>query len=297
MKKFIKKTSVLLVLLLVVTQLVSFFSLYILRQSTFYKPNFLVNGLKRDNYDYVILGASTGLTTLDSKLIDSITNLQGVNLSMDDTNLASHYLMLKHFIAEGKTLKYCIIAPSNMSYNVSQTPLSNNDYRFLMYINRDYVLDHYSHFKSDTAKRLYYSKWFPFLGLSYYNTELFYPSLISAIKPHKRNRFDDLGNYSYPTHKNRMTKVKKKEAIVVSFESDYLKKIKLLCDAYQIKLICYLSPTESQPIDVYSKDYLFINHSNLIKNSDLFYDDIHVNGKGRQVASEAFSKVFMDIVE
>ena len=67
-----------------------------------YKNQFVKNGVKETEFDYVVLGSSTGLTTLDTKLIDEKMYTSGLNISMDDTSLSSHYLMLQYFLSLGK---------------------------------------------------------------------------------------------------------------------------------------------------------------------------------------------------
>ena len=152
MKLFLKKISTLFFVFIVLAMIMSFGSLYILRQSSFYKSSFLVNQVPQDNFDYVILGASDGLTTLNTKVVDSILSIEGLNLSMDDTSLSSHYLMLQHFLAEGKQTNYCVLVASALGFDTNPKALSNNDYRFLMYNNRPYVSDYFRQFSDRDAK-------------------------------------------------------------------------------------------------------------------------------------------------
>ena len=97
MKKFIFKILVFGILFMVLANFLSYLVLFQLKKSNFYKPQFLANGVFQKNFDYVVLGSSTGLTTLDTKIIDSITGKKGLNISLDDSSLSSHYLMLQHF--------------------------------------------------------------------------------------------------------------------------------------------------------------------------------------------------------
>src|SRR5690606_22404653 len=133
------------------------------------------NTVTENNFDYIILGSSTGLTTLNTSTIDSALHTKGLNLSMDDTALSSQYLMLQHFLAEGKTTKFCVLAPSAASFDAINHDISDNDYRFLPYIHRDYVTAYFKQYTSKSARLISHSKWFPLLGVSYFNTELFYP--------------------------------------------------------------------------------------------------------------------------
>ena len=296
MKPFFKKISVILIISVLLTGIVSFISLKALHKSSFYKPSFLVNKVKQKQFDYIVLGASTGLTTLNTATIDSISGTNGVNLSMDDTALSSQYLMLQHFLAEGKTTKFCVLAPSAPSFNIEKQKLSDNDYRFLPFIDRDYVSKYYQEFSDDQAHILSASRWFPTVGMSYYNAELFYPGLLSLVKPDKRNRFDTKGNYTYPNRNRLSEQITSFKNVKIEFKNSYVNKIKALCEANNIQLLIYFSPMEGRKVITNTTEYSIINHSDLLTNTMYFYDTIHVNTKGRKEASERFADELYDLI-
>lgn len=294
MKLFVKYLLNFSLLVFLVANLISAGSLYILNKSNFYKPSYLVNSVDESNFDYIIIGASTGLTTLNTSVIDSITGLNGVNLSIDDTGMANHYLMLQHFLAEGKTTTSCVLVASSEGYNKNQEYIGDNDYRFLPFIKRPYIQNYYSTLKSKSSiNTLKLSQWMPFLGVAYYNTELFFPSLLASIKPTKRNRFDSNGNYFYPDRKSEFKK-KNKSIIEINFSSNYLKKLQKLCLDNNIKLIYYFSPLRTKSLLFNTELKNTINHSNIFQDDTYFYDDIHVNKKGNKQASMLFSIDFMN---
>lgn len=289
MNSFLKNISILFIGIIISSNLLSYASLWSLKQSNFYKPSFLVNSVAETNFDYIIIGASTGLTTLNTQLIDSLKRTKGINLSIDDTSITSQYLMLQHFLAEGKTTNICVIAPSITSYNEQIENISANDYRFLPYVDRSYVSDYFNSFSGTDAKLLYNSKYLPMLGVSYYNAEVFYPSLLSLLQPDRRNRFDNLGNYTYPIQSITSEIITNRKIINLKFENLALKKIKSLCDKEGIKLICYISPIEKDVVLVMDDDYEIINHSDKLNNTKYFFDDVHVNSRGRKLISEYFA--------
>ncbi len=295
MKQFIKHIAILLFAFIAIATIVSFGSFYALRSSSLYKPSFLVNDVLQKEFDYIVLGSSVGLTTLNTKLIDSLNGTIGLNLSMDDTGLSSQYLMLEHFLAEGKTAKYCILAPGIAAIENKDVNFGDNDYRFLMFSNRDYVHNYYENaFQNSEAARVsYFSKWLPFVGVSYYNAELFFPSLSALLLPKKRNRFDNKGNYSYPKLNSKL-KDKPKVTKKVSFNHPYLHKIEALCKANEIALIYYFAPTRSTDVEYEGANFPVLNHSQLIKDGSLFYDDIHVNAFGRENVSVLFAEYFKE---
>ena len=127
------------------------------------------------------------------------------------------------------------------------------------------------------------TKYFPIIGVSYYNAELFFPSILSFIKPEKRNKFDQKGNFSYPNL--GMPTITKQSELNLVFNNPYLKKIATFCKTNKIKLIIYQSPLYKTNVLQTNANFEFINHSNLIKSANYFYDDIHVNEKGRKLCS------------
>ncbi len=292
MKTFLKRFGFIFIVVVVLSTLISAGSLWSLSRSSFYKPSFLVNDIKDKSFDYIILGASTGLITLNTNVIDSIADTNGLNLAMDDSGLATHYLMLQHFLAQGKTTSYCILAPSNTSYDQKINQFSNNDYRFLPFIANDYVYEHYGQFDGAPAHLLKQSRWLPMLGVSYYNIELFYPSLVSLYQPKKRNRFDAKGNYSYPARIIDDAPIISRDTFDVDFSNLYMAAIKNLCDQHGIQLICYLTPMQRTRVKVVNANYLVINHSDLLSNTRYFFDGIHVNSLGREASSILFAKQF-----
>lgn len=297
MKLFLKKFSILFLSFILLATVLSYAGFWALRQSDFYKPSFLANAVNQEEFDYIILGASNGLTTLNTTVIDSMLVTEGINLSMDDTAVSSQYLMLQHFLAEGKRTKYCILASSPYSFDFKSNAINDNDYRFLMYANRSYVSDYYKQFSSRRARLMYHSKWIPALGMSYYNAELFYPSLISLVNPKKRNRFDEKGNYGYPFVKTKAEAITDFEAVEIRFSNNFVKKIKTLCDANAIELIFYISPIQAKEAVINVSGYHVINHSNELRNTKYFNDEIHVNALGRKASSINFAKAFSNFTK
>ena len=285
MSVFLKKISLVLLIVFAASMILSLCSLWSLRRSAFYKPSFLVNAVSENNFDYIVIGASTGLTAINTQVIDSVLSTEGLNLSMDDTALSSQYLMLEHFIATGKQTKVCVLAASIHDYNTMHTSLSGNDYRFAPFVSRDYVQDYYASYSGRAAQVLSRSKRFPALAISYYNMELFYPSLVSLLDPNKRNRFDKYGNYSYPETSKLSEQLKLRKELKVTFKNTYVKRIQDLCTKHNIQLIVYLSPHKQIIALPIEKIPFVINHSATLNNGQYFYDDIHVNSLGRYEVS------------
>lgn len=289
MKKFLTTFFKYAISLFIFFNIIAFFSLFVLNKSCFYKPQFIKNGVEETKFDYVVLGSSTGLTTLDTKLIDSIATKKGLNISMDDSSLNTHYLMLKHFYTVGKQTEKLVLVITPWDISNAKAKLNNNDYRFLPHINNNYVFEYYNEMEKELFKPLTFSRYIPIIGVSYYNTEIFYPSLITFVDSKKRNRFDDKGNYSYPNlgaPKNKEIEIER-----LTINNLYYYKIAKFCKSKNIKLITYISPIYRTKVTTNNSNIL--NHSYLIKSKDFFYDNIHVNSLGRKKCSIEFaSSVF-----
>jgi hypothetical protein len=289
MYTFLKKIVIYGLASFIVLNLIAFCSLYFLGKSCFYKQQFVKNGVKETTFDYVVLGSSTGLTTLNTKLIDSITQKKGLNISIDDSGLSSHYLMLQHFYSAGKSTKKLILAVVPDDLGNAEPMINTNDYRFIPHIwNNDEVTNYFNQMNGKNTLLYKVSPYFPLIPVSYYNTELFYPGLLSILKPGNRYLFDDKGNFSYPNTSankeidNLIHRTKK-----VEFKNPYLTKIIDFCTENKIELLIYQSPIYKTSL-VFPESIIVINHSDLINDKVYFYDQIHVNSKGRTICTLKF---------
>jgi hypothetical protein len=289
MKNFLKEIGVLLLMVLLLSNGIAYLSLKFHQRANFYKPSFVSNFKGDKNFDYVVLGSSTGLTTLNTQEIDSLSGKKGLNISMDDSALSSHYLMMKHFISEGLQTKILVLAVTPWDLETEAPTINDNDYRFLPFVYNNYVCDYFTEMSHGKPSVLSLTRYMPIVGVSYFNTELFYPSFIALLKPNYRNRFDTFGNYSYPTSGEKTLKKEKTSVVSIKISNPYYYRIVDFCRKNKIKLCLYQSPLSNSKV-IYPKDILIINHSTLIQDNSLFYDDIHVNSKGRQVCSKKFVK-------
>ncbi len=295
MKKFLIKSGYYAIALVLISNLICVGLMWSLSNSSFYKPYFLTSSFQTEQtFDYIILGSSRGLTTLDSKQIDEQLNTSGLNFSMDDTDLKSHALMLEHFVASGYHSKKVVLTLDQSNFIKTDSALGNNDYRFAAYGYRDYVTRHYENYEEGTVKPLSRSGYLPMLCYSYYNLELIAPSLMAIIQPEKRNKFDDRGNYSYPTNKS-IKKQKKIETVPARFINPILDGIQSICQEQNMELIIYIAPYADRQIEIDENESNFkvINNSGVLLNQEeLFYDVIHVNRIGRQKATDYFIEEF-----
>lgn len=290
MKKFLLHILKYGLIVFIIINAIAWLNLYFLRNSSFYKPGFLTHEVKQTQFDYVVIGSSIGLTTLNTQLIDSLTHKKGINLSIDDTAISSNYLMLQHFFKQGKKANYCILALSYWDLSVEKPVLNDNDYRFLPFVSNDYVSEYYQNCEEGFFKPLALSKYFPAIGVGYYNTEVFYPSLMALIQPNKKNRFDENGNYFYP--ETAEVPNQKMTSVTLNWKNPYIKKISDLCKENNTRLIIYQAPIYKTIIVNKNTEYHFINHASALTDKAYFYDNIHVNYIGRKAASALFAQQF-----
>lgn len=291
MKKFILKSLTILIIFIIIGNGISIAFRYSLKNSSFFKPSFLLNNFKTTNtFNYFILGSSRGLTTIDTKQLDSELNMSGINLSMDDTDLKTHLLMLKHFYSSGYNSEYCILTLDESNFNKSDIKLGDNDYKFAPYIQKKYVQEHFLNYEKIALKPIYFSQYLPLLCFSYYNLQLIPASIISFTKPKYRHRFDEKGNYTYPIS-NHQTNSKKVRNIKKTITNSLIKQIEKITSTNNTKLIIYVAPYKNLSLAINSS-YTVINHSSIIENETYFYDPIHVNSKGRIIATSKFSESF-----
>jgi hypothetical protein len=288
MKKFLVHIFKYGLLIFLFLNIISWASLYFLRNASFYKPAFLTHKIKQKSFDYIVIGSSIGLTSLDTNQMDSITGKKGLNLSIDDTALSSNYLMLKHFFEQDKKTSICVLAISYRDLSEANPKLNNNDYRFLPFVSKDYVYDYYKNLEKGYFKPLTLSRYMPVFGVGYYNTELFYPSLIALVNPNKRNRFDEKGNYSYPEFKG--VKKRKLRNVILNWKNPYFNKIEQLCIKNNTKLLVYQAPIYNTKIVNFNTGVNFINDSNVVNEEAFFYDEIHLNSKGTRISSAIFAQ-------
>ena len=293
MKKFLKTITIYGFSIFIVLNLISFLCLYSLEKSSFYKQQFVKNGVKETVFDYVILGSSTGLTTLDSKQIDSISGLNGLNISMDDSSLSAHYLILQQFYNFGHQTKEIVLCVIPKDLSNPNPRINGNDYRFLPHANDANVKEYFSEMEGDNKWIYQVTSFLPIVGVSYFNSELFFPGILAAFKPQKRNLFDDRGNFSYPVSRSTSKGLEQinKKTQKVDVVNPYFIKIVDFCKQNNIQLTVYQSPIYNTQL-VYDSNFQVINHASLLTDVSLFYDKIHVNRNGRTICSREIGAYF-----
>ncbi|KAA6324290.1 hypothetical protein EZS27_026364 [termite gut metagenome] len=288
MKKFCIKLGLYALVALIVSNLIAVGCFMCLRNSDMFKPSFLIRNIPVDSeFDYVVLGTSTAFTGIDTQLVDSLLQINGINIALDGMSYEGQAMMLSHFIAHGFKTNYCILG-IDRSVSYKQDVFSMNEFYFLPFINEDYVYDSFYNREHDWLKIRAYSRYCPILGLAYYNQQLYFSSLLAAIKPHYRHRFNQKGNTAYPdTHLS--SEQHEKTSDTITHVNNAVSAIEQICKDNNIKLIWYLPPRSGNTIvdSVFNQNRIIINSRELFEGKeDLFmYDFVHVNSKGRAKAT------------
>ena len=292
MRKFLKKIFIYAIVVLLIGNIIGFSANYFLKKSSFYKSSFLVNNFNPiEKFDYFIVGSSRGLTTLNTTAIDDSLNIKGINLAVDDSDLKTQFLMIKHFFQSNFKSDYLVLVLDSNHFKETSIKLGSNDYRFVPFIERDYIKEHFKKYEDKTLNILSNSDINPFFAYSYYNLELFLPSVLSVFKPRIRNRFDEFGNYSYPYSEKKATILSSKSSnqiiknLLLEDIDNYLKK-------NNCELIIYIAPYQTQNFIFKEVGYSMINHSGILNDNKYFYDTQHVNFIGRELSTNYFIDSF-----
>lgn len=289
MKRFLFKTLKYSLLIFLLANGVSFVANFFLKKSAFFKPSYIVREFESGKeLDFIIAGSSRGLTSLETNLLDSLLDKKGFNLSLDDSGLPSHFLMIQHYFESGFQAKNCILVIDQDHFTESKLSLNDNDYRFGPFANRSYIREYFLKREKGVMKPLASIPYFPMLAYSFYNTELTVSSAIAALKPDFRYRFDAFGDFSYPissnpTDGNQETEFWEREMAIYN---PMIKELEMYLKGKNCRLILYIAPYKSQKLLIDNRlKVLLINHSDLIRDPEFFYDEIHVNEIGRRVAT------------
>jgi len=272
-----------LVILFILT--LPFLSVFGFIKGSFFKPQ-AINKLQGESFDYIVLGSSRGLTTLNTNLIDSLTGLNGYNASMDDQGINSWSIMLEHIVSKKIEFDTLILVFDVGSENVTEDEFSSNAYRWHSEISKKYV------YKKFNLNLLNLSPW---IHYNYWKNNKFLISsdLIGLFMPSKSNNFDSKGNFTYPSNSGGISCIDSSRYFLDLNNSNQLKEIATRCKQNNIYLVVYIAPYRCTKVMTNANtSFNIINHSDILENSLYFYDDIHVNRLGRHKATEEYIKHF-----
>jgi hypothetical protein len=281
--------------LLIIILISPWILLIIIKKSNIFKCTYVYNNLSNVTLDYIVLGSSRGLTTLNTNKIDSKLGLTGFNASTDGGGIATNWLMLNHLIHCNVKFKYCILVLDDMGIEDNTYQFSKNTYRFIPFFNYENIQNEINKFEDCREKfNFRASRFYP--GFTVFeNNKVILPTAIRAlINPKERNRFDENGNYVYPS-KVKIDKTYINDTVTYRKYGHVYHEFENLCKKNNIILITYIAPLQEHHLNLPPKSHL-INHSSLFNNSIYFYDHLHVNSIGRDRATDSFLLNFKQIL-
>ena len=292
MKKFLRYTFTLLLVAFLLAEGIGFFLMHRLAHSNFYKTT-VANRQSGAQYNYVVVGSSRALTTINTVQLDAMLSTSGYNFSIDDTGIETHYLMLQHLKACGIRYKTLVLAVDIAAAVGAKSPapslaINDNDHRFLPFINRTYVHQYFAARKAHGGRLYTINRALPFVGLGYFNVELLWPAVMATLQPSRYYRSDSSGNFSYPSNTNaNKLALRSSDTVVLQYKNVHLQNIRDFCESNGIQLVMYYSPTQGRvlsptPPQVWLANERFLNYCSTIGDADMFYDAQHVNSKGRE---------------
>jgi len=259
----------------------------ILKSSNIFKSTYIHNQIKNKTFDYIIIGSSRGLTTLNTNLIDSLTGLNGFNASTDGAGLGTNILMFHHLIQNNINFGNIILVLDPIGIDDERAQFSKNTYRFFPFCSEKYFNQEIKKFENTKERSNFLaSYYYPGFTLCENNTVLFPSSLKALINPRLRNRFDEKGNYSYPMSK-KASKLIAFDTVRFNTYGKLFEDFQKTCRKHNIQLTTYIAPIEGTYLKLPRTPNL-INHSDLLVDCKYFADELHVNPLGRELATKRF---------
>lgn len=288
MRRFLMKTVFYGLVFAVLANLLSWGCFAVLRRADMYKPSYVAHREGGREFDYVVLGSSTGLVDLNTALIDSLTGLNGFNLSLDGMGPAGQYMMLEHFLSEGYAARRIILSVDQTAYADTQA-IDMNEFYFLPWVGKDYVYWTFAEREPGLLKIRAYSRYFPMIGLGYYNQQLLGSCAIAFAAPRHRWYFDEKGNFTYPGVLDSLAWVGK-ELIVdtLRIRNPYVHEMQRRCRQEGMELFYFLPPELGRKTVVLDSANCHVwNYRDAYnRRMSFFHDAVHLNREGRSDLSQ-----------
>ncbi|WP_187261808.1 hypothetical protein [Pontibacter beigongshangensis] len=246
--------------------------------------------MQDQEFDYAIHGSSRAYTTINIEEIENETNLRGINISVDGSNITDQYLMLKLFLEHNNKIDHLYLQVDPWSANDEYVQRFSIP-KFFPYIKEKAVFDHFKTFGADW----YAYRYIPFYRYARYNTiwgvHQFFNDAFNLVP----QDFDKHGGYFYNSVAYTGDSLKlRKLAFKLDGEYKYLNQIIALCHENNIRLTLFTSPVSDILIDEDYKHNVaaftsmmreqgveYVNYGDIYGNEiKMFTDAIHLNKYG-----------------
>lgn len=286
LKKFVRAVTYYSIIIFIALNLVALILDAHIRCHTIFKSNLIFNQLEANS---LILGSSRALTGVGAKQLTTSTKEQWYNLSIDDTPVETHLLVLELLIEKGNTPNCLLLQFDESKEKGDYTKIHDRDYQFLPYAYYDNgLLWEYMKYKQNGFGALLYL--IPILKYAYYNTELFFPAVGLIFNPNYHHRFDESGDYSYPVVTTFVSTCTSRELKIINLQNKILARINSLCVENDIRLFVFTAPYRCQTADIVpNKEIFYYNYSTIFNEDSYFYDEMHINDLGK----DAFTQIIL----
>ena len=271
----------------------------------------------KGQYDYAVLGSSRAEGAFDMKLLDSITQKNGINISSNGSGFVDNFLVLHKFLENKNTIKTLYLQVDNYSLD-PEGNFSNafHVFNFLPFWKDSIYQNAILHYLPKKDQILF--KNFPWMRFYVYNKyfspfEVSRRILMSRRKEKKRadqllisttikpEKVGDSSRFFFKNNTNRFR--------VNQFDVEYMEKIFSLAKENNIEIKCFTAPdfyaqksrfsnyAETEKILLHILDKNKINYypSNFtdVESSDLIYfkDPEHLNRYGVRLHTTRFSQI------
>jgi hypothetical protein len=270
-----------------------------------------------ENLDYAVLGSSLAFNIIDINTIDSIGNLEGINLGSGGAAFSQNYVMLEKYLRQNK-IANLILALDKFSLSSRQSfsyPFS--DYAFLPDM-QDPIME--DAFKKETPiSKFIFWKYIPATKYMEFNYKYpFYKNFVLGKNENYSTMEKYRGSSLLKTNKSQLVlqpETKEYKTVASKWLPDtidlyYLDKIISLCKEHEIRIFTYAAPCTKllyesrhyakinlkiQQLSIEKgiiwKDYMLTDLSN---NQNMFVDVTHLNANGAKIFSQ---KLITDLLK
>ncbi len=299
MKLFLKYSiSILLITAALSTSFFWIVNMGLRKQKTDYfgKLNELI--LKNNNFDIIFLGSSRVNWTINPKIIDSISHANSFNFGLDGAYIVEDQINLNAYLKTHEKPKLLVINIDPKILNTTNEIKTPS--RYLPYVNHPEVYDTLSKYSSWPIV----SKYFPFVGASFYTDGIINQSLQAFIQPERKMEnyykgFSPLKKVWESTADESaegLLKIEYTPKGIILFRN-FLKEVKqkdirlqliyspqLYFPQYRDKHLDFVKFLSSIA-DSYGFSIIDYSNMNICNNKKYFFDATHLNVEGANVFS------------
>lgn len=208
---------------------------------------------KNQDLDYVILGSSRSLNNVDIAAVDSLTRMQGLNISHPGSGFIDNYLTLQQFYANGNAAQtICLQVDMFSLYSDSSFSYPFHDFLLMPYLDQKPEIAELVYTYSRFSEHELLWKFAPFTRYMEFNSQYDITFFLNG-KPSKGKQWDEWKGSELrfrKTFKKNMP-LKDKKFEVTEKDALFLEKIVTLCRSNGSKVIFFTAPVYTELLGYY----------------------------------------------